>query len=182
MKIWMVPHTPIKGTMPINYRLESEVSTTPTHYTVVKIKNCLKTISVFKVATMKNMGGAMHPMHYRLKVKHSLHSFVNMLNLLHSNMNQYLVKNHLCNQGSHYEKYKQFPLCKGSHYMQPPNRHFSPSAKMNKTQRKTLTSPWRMHCGMPKGTPRAKATLNSEKIKLTLSYACLKESVRQSVR
>ena len=52
--------------------------------------------------------------------------------------------------------------------MLPPNQHFSLSAKMNGTQRRTLVSPSRMHCmywGMPKGTSRAKATLNSEKIK-----------------
>ena len=44
----------------INYRLKSEVSTTlrcrlcSTHYTAVQIKNCLKSNSTFKIATMKN--------------------------------------------------------------------------------------------------------------------------------
>jgi len=43
------------------------------------------------------------------------------------------------------------------------------SAKMNGTQRRTLISPWRMHCvyyGMPKGTFRAETILSSAKIKL----------------
>ena len=44
-----------------NYRLKSEVSITHhcqlclTHYTAVRIKNCLKSISPIKIATMKNM-------------------------------------------------------------------------------------------------------------------------------
>jgi len=56
--------------------------------------------------------------------------------------------------------------CKGSHHMQPPNRHISMLAKMNRTRRRTLVSPWRMHCaycGMLKGTSRTEATSNSEK-------------------
>ena len=53
------------------------------------------------------------------------------------------------------------------------NQHFSLSAKMNKTQRRTLVSPWRMHCtyySMPKGTSTAEVMLNSEKIKLVHSF------------
>ena len=44
----------------INYRLKSEVSVTlrcrlcSTHYTAVRIKNCLKSTSAIKIATMKN--------------------------------------------------------------------------------------------------------------------------------
>jgi len=38
-------------------------------------------------------------------------SLLTILNLLHTNMNQGLVEKHLCNQGSHYEKYGRFPLC-----------------------------------------------------------------------
>ena len=44
----------------INYRLKSEVSITlgcrlcSTRYTVVRIKNCLKSISAIKIVTMKN--------------------------------------------------------------------------------------------------------------------------------
>ena len=45
----------------INYRLKSEVSITlrcrlcSTRYTAVRIKNCLKSTSAIKIATMKNM-------------------------------------------------------------------------------------------------------------------------------
>ena len=45
----------------INYRLKSEVSITlhcwlcSTHYTAVRIKNCLKNTSAIKIVTMKNM-------------------------------------------------------------------------------------------------------------------------------
>ena len=44
----------------INYRLKSEVSITlrcrlcSTHYTAVRIKNCLKSTSAIEIATMKN--------------------------------------------------------------------------------------------------------------------------------
>ena len=52
--------------------------------------------------------------------------------------------------------------------MLPPNQHFSLSAKMKGTQRRTLVSPRRMHCmycSMPKNTSQAEATSHSEKIK-----------------
>ena len=45
----------------INYRLKSEISITlrcrlcSTRYTAIRIKNCLKSISAIKIATMKNM-------------------------------------------------------------------------------------------------------------------------------
>ena len=61
------------------------------------------------------------------------------------------------------------------------------SAKMNETQRRTLVSPWRMHCthcGMPKGTSRAEVTSNSEKIKpiaLAVIELCLSEGISQLV-
>ena len=76
----------------------------------------------------------------------------------------------------------------GSHHMLPPNRHFSLLAKMNGTQRRTLVSPSRMHCtycGMPKGTSRAKATSDSEKIKpisLVVIKLSLSEGISQSGR
>jgi len=58
---------------------------------------------------------------------------------------------------------------------------------MNGTQRRALVSPRRMHCmynGMAKGTSRAKATSNSEKIKpVALAIVELHESegIRQLV-
>ena len=57
------------------------------------------------------------------------------------------------------------------------------SAKMNGTQRRTLLSPWRMHCtycSMPKGTSQAEAMSNSEKIKLIVLAVielCLSEGI-----
>ena len=53
----IVPRTPISY---INYRLKSELSITlrcqlcSTRYTAVRIKNCLKSTSAIKIATMKN--------------------------------------------------------------------------------------------------------------------------------
>jgi len=74
-----------------------------------------------------------------------------------------------CNQSSHYEKYGQSPLHKGNHHILTPNRDFLLSVKMDGAQRRTLVSPWRMHCtyyDMLKGTFWTEATLNSEKIGL----------------
>ena len=61
-----------------------------------------------------------------------------MLNLLHSSTNQELFEKYLCN---HYEKYRRFPLHKGSHHVQLPNQHFLLSAKMNGTQVKQWLVP-----------------------------------------
>jgi len=150
---------------------ESEVSITSLcllcspSYTAVQIKNYSKITSAIKVAVVKN---TIMPRAQFSSENRSIHcpSLSSMFNLLHNSMNQKLFEKHLCNQGSHYEKYRQFSLRKGSHHMQPPNQCFSLSAKMNGTQRKTLVSPWRMHwtyCGMPKGTSPAEVMLNSEK-------------------
>jgi len=54
---------------------------------------------------------------------------------------QELFEKYLSNQDSHDGKYRQFPLRKGSHHMQPPNQRFSLSAKMNGMQRRTVVSP-----------------------------------------
>jgi len=79
-------------------------------------------------------------------------------------------------------------IMKGSHHVQQPNQHFSLSAKMNGTQRRTPISPWRMHCtycGMPNGTCQGEAMLNSQNIKpvaiaVIEFYACLKVSGMQT--
>jgi len=71
--------------------------------------------------------------------------------------------------------------------VQPPNQHFSLSAKMNGTQRRALVSLWRMHCaycGMPKCTSQAKVMSNSEKTKcqaLAIVELCWSEGIRQLV-
>ena len=136
-------------------------------YTAVRIKNCSKSLSVIKVATRKSTDSAAHPS-YHLKLKY-IHfpSLSAMFNSIHSSTNQEMFEKHLCNQGSHYGKYRWFPLLKGSCHVQPPNQCFSLSAKMNGTQRRTLVNLWRMLCtngSMPKGTSSAEVTSNSEKI------------------
>jgi len=66
---------------------ESEVSITvlcllcSTCYTAVRIKNCLKSTSVIKVATMKNTDGAGRPS-YRLKLKYQLPFTVSYVQLI----------------------------------------------------------------------------------------------------
>jgi len=97
---------------------ESEVSITvlcllcSSHYTAVKIKNCLKSMSVIKVATTKIQAPVIHfPSHLSAT-----------FNLLHSCTDQELFEKHLCNQGSHCEKYGWFPLHTGSHHLQPSNQ------------------------------------------------------------
>ena len=77
-----------------------------------QIKNSTKSTSVTKkAATIKNTNGAACPS-YRCRA-HQLSSekwnilyasLSTILDSLHTNMNQDLVKKHLCNQGSHYEK------------------------------------------------------------------------------
>ena len=85
------------------------------------------------------------------------------------------------------QKIRTISITKGSHHVLPPNWHFSLSAKINGTQRRTLVSPWRMnctYCGMPKGTSRVEATSNNEKIKpiaLAVIMLCFSEGISQSV-
>jgi len=93
------------------------------------------------------------------------------------------VKKNFCNQSSHYENYGQF---KEAIMCLPLNWHFSWWTKMNGTQRRAVVSPWRMHCmysGIVKGTSRAEATSNIEKIKpVALAIVELRESegIRQA--
>ena len=73
--------------------------------------------------------------------------------------------------------------CNESCHVQQPNQHFSLSAKMNGTQRKTLISLHCTNCGVTKGTSQAEAMSNSEKIKLVvlaIIELCLLEGSSQS--
>ena len=65
--------------------------------------------------------------------------------MLKKDMNQALFEKHLCNQSSHW-KIRTISIMKGSHHVLLPNGHLLLSAKMNGTKRRTLVSPWRMHC------------------------------------
>ena len=129
------------------------------------IKNFSKSTPVIKVAAVKNTIMLYIPF---IVWNRSIHcpSLSATFNSLHSSTNQELFEKYLCNWGSHYISVTQ--RRKGSHYVQPPNQHFSLSAKMNGTERRALVSPWRMHwthCSMLKGTSWDEATSSSEKIK-----------------
>jgi len=79
-------------------------------------------------------------------------------------------------------------ITNGSHHVPTQNLRFSWWAKMNGTQRRTLVSPWRMHCmysGMAKDTSQAEATSNSKKIKpiaLAIVELCKSEGIREAGR
>ena len=72
-----IPHQKKNGTASFSYRLKSEVSIMlrcqlcSTRYTALQIKNCLKSASVIKVATMKNT----NDFHYKGKPSHATAPF-----------------------------------------------------------------------------------------------------------
>jgi len=71
---------------------------------------------------MKSVDSAAHPS-YRLKLKYPICFSVSYVQLVTQQFESRIVfEKHLCNQGSHYEN---FPSCKGSHNVQPPNQPFS---------------------------------------------------------
>ena len=128
-----------------------------------QIQNCMKSTSVTKAATIKQKYKWSHTPQLQVplpsiiiwKVKYPLRFLSTILDSLHTNMNYDLVEKHLCNQGSHYEKYRQFPLL----MQRKPScattklTHFD--IRMEYKLRRTLVSPWRMHCAycsMLKGT------------------------------
>jgi len=92
---------------------ESEVSITilcllcSTCYTAVRIKNCSKSTSIIKLATMKN---TMLPRTRVIVWNWSIHfpSLSAVFDSLHSSMNQELFEKHLCNKSNHDEKYGRF--------------------------------------------------------------------------
>jgi len=75
--------------------------------TAGRIKNCSKSTSVIKVATMKSI---MVPRTPVIVWNRSIHcpSLSAIFDLLHSSTNQELFEKYLCNKGSHYEKYGRF--------------------------------------------------------------------------
>ena len=95
----------------INYRLKSEVSIMlrcqlcSTRYTAIRIKNFSRRTSTIYAYQKKWCGTPI------LLIIVSIHyaSLSAMFNPLHSNTNQELLEKRLCNQNSHYEKYRQFP-------------------------------------------------------------------------
>jgi len=102
---------------------------------------------------------------YRLKLKYSLSA---MFDSIHSSMNQEVFEKHLCNKNCHYEKYGLFLVTQRKPSRATTKLMLFIVSKDNGTQRRTLVSPWRIHCmycGVPKGTSWGEATSNSEKIK-----------------
>ena len=159
-----------------------------TCYTAVRIKNSSKSMSVIKVITARN---TIVPCAPQLSSETEV-SIALLCQLCLTCYTAVRIKKCLKSTSvlkvATMKNVDDFSLRKGSHHVQPPNQRFSLSAKMNGTQRRTLVSPWRMHCthcGMPKGTSRAEATLNSEKIKpvaIAVIKLCLTEGISQAVR
>ena len=131
-----------------------------------QIKNCMKSTSVTKVATMKNMNGAAlqlkvsRPSIIIYKVKYPLCFFFNSF---HSNMNQDLIEKHLYNQCHNYGKYGWFSLCM---QRKPSSATTKPTLAGHKNEWNTKedTSYLNcMYCDMSKGTSLAEAMRNSGK-------------------
>jgi len=135
------------------------------YYTAVRIKNCSKSMSVIKVTTMKIRWCCMPQLLSGTEVSITLFYQLCLTCYIAVRIKNCLKSTSVI-KVSIMKSMNDFSLRKGSHYMQPLNQCFSLSAKMNGTQRRTLVSPWRMHCiyyGMPNDTSWAEATLNSEK-------------------
>ena len=77
-------------------------------YSAVRIKNCLKSMSVIKVATARNRIVPRAPqLSSETEVSIALLSQL-CFDLLHSSTNQEVFEKHLCIKSSHYEKYGRF--------------------------------------------------------------------------
>jgi len=92
-----------------------------------------------------------------------------MFNLLHSSTNQELFEKHLCNQGSHYEKYGLFPLCTEGSLRYATTKLTVFTVIKDEWNTKECTGKSRImhwtYCGMPKGTSQAETMSNNGKIK-----------------
>ena len=83
---------------------------------------------------------------------------------------------HLCNQGSHHEKFRQFRYTKEAITYNHQINAFYCQEDTGKSLKNTL----HILRYMPKGTSQAKGTLNSEKIKpvaLAVIKLCLTEGI-----
>jgi len=70
-------------------------------------------MSVIKVTTMKIQWCLMPQLSSEIKV--SIVFLCQLFSTCYTAV--WMFEKHLCNQGSHYEKYGRFPLRKGSHYV-----------------------------------------------------------------
>ena len=133
----------------INNRLKSEVSitlrcqlcstVTTQHY---KSRTVRKVSLQFTHTTSKE--SAAYPSyinnHLKSEVSIMLHCQLCMFNPLHSSTNQQLFEKHLCNQSSHYEKYRRFPY-EGKPSCATAKSTLFAVSKNEWTQRRTLVSP-----------------------------------------
>ena len=107
---------------------------------------------------------------------------------LHSITNKEKYKKHLCNQSSHYRKYRQLAnTATGKPHHAITNQHLVLSVKRTGMQRRTKASPrymyW-MYCSWRKGTPRDEVMPNSEEIMpvaLSIVELCLAGGISQLV-
>ena len=159
-----IPHYDIVMIARASIISESEVSITvlcllgSPRYTAVRIKNCLKSMSVIKVATARNTI-VPHAPQLSSETEVSIALLCQLCSICYTAVRiKKCLKSTSVLKVATMKNMDDFSLHKGSHHVQPPNQRFSLSAKMNGTQRRTLVSPWRVHCtynGMPKGTSRA---------------------------
>ena len=153
IQVVTVPHTPVITIIIWKWSIHyASLTACSTHYTAVQIENNVATMTI-RMVPHTTFNGAT-PIDYCLKIE--------VKPAIHSSMNQERFS------VSKYPLWK-IRMIKDSIMQRKPscaNRHFSLSAKMNGTLRRTLVSPWRMHWtywGMSKGTPWAEATSSSKK-------------------
>ena len=105
--------------------------------------------------------------------------------MFNSSTNQKLFKKHLCNQNSNYEKYGRFSLQREPSRTTAKLTLFAANKDEWDTKEDTGKSMKNaLCCDMPKGTSRAEATSNSEKIKpiaLAVIELRLSKGISQSV-
>ena len=159
-------------------------------YTAVWIKNCSKSMSVIKVATARNTIVPRGP-HLSSETEVSIALLYQLCSTCYTvvRIKKCLKSTSVLKVATMKNTY-DFSLRKGSHQVQPPNQRFSLSAKMNGTQRRTLVSPWRIHCthcGVPKGTSRVEQCKNQARshsryrVMLDWRHQSVRQSGSQSV-
>ena len=89
-------------------------------------------------------------------------------------MNQELLEQHLCNQGSHYEKFGWFPITQRKPSRATTKLMLSTVSKDEWNKKEGTGKPLKNALDVPKGTSRAEAMSNSEN--QADSYAGMKAS------
>ena len=161
----MVPHASVISESEVSIMALCQLCSSC--YTTVRIKICPKGTSAIKVATMKNLDGALRPS-YCLETEGSITLLCQLCAMCYTAV---WIKN--CLKSTSVIKAAIMKNMNDLLYVMQwkPLRAItistlSLSTKTNGTQRRTLISPWRRHCmycSMPKGTSWAEALSNSEK-------------------